>query len=215
MSKSRRPKPLRRFPPEVLDDAEVRSIIAAARGPAATVARTRALLVLLYRSGLRLNEALCLRPKDLSANAIRVLFAKGGRSRTVGIDPGAAPYLDDWLSARAAWSPPLDAPLFCTRSGGKIASAAVRRLLPELARLAGVRKRVHAHGFRHTHAAQLREEGVDIGVISKQLGHTSLLTTIRYLDHVAPTRVIETVARRSWPAGQTPPPSVPMISLTN
>ena len=202
-NRTRRPrqprrKPARRFPPEVLGDAEVRAVIDAARGPAESVARTRALLVLLYRSGLRLNEALSLRPKDVDRNSIRVLFAKGGRSRTVGIDPGAAPYLDAWLEARARRNPPPDAPLFCTRSGGKLQAASIRRLLPELGRRAGVAKRVHAHGFRHTHAAQLREEGVDIGVISKQLGHTSLLTTIRYLDHVAPTRVIETVAKRVW-----------------
>src|SRR5882724_10704911 len=49
--------------------------------------------------------------------------------------------------------------------------------------IAGIHKRVHAHGLRHTHAAQLQEEGVDIGIISKQLGHASISTTARYLDH--------------------------------
>jgi integrase len=61
-----------------------------------------------------------------------------------------------------------------------------------------VRRRVHAHGLRHTHAAQLRAEGVDIGIISRQLGHTSITTTARYLDHLAPTAVIEAMRRRSW-----------------
>jgi len=65
-----------------------------------------------------------------------------------------------------------------------VTTAYVRRLMPRLARKAGIDKRVHAHGLRHTHAAQLRAEGVDVGIISHRLGHKSLLTTIRYLDHI-------------------------------
>lgn len=63
-----------------------------------------------------------------------------------------------------------------------MAPAAVRMLLPTLAARAGRVKRVHAHGLRHTHASQLREEGLDIGLISKQLGHTRIETTARYLE---------------------------------
>jgi len=63
---------------------------------------------------------------------------------------------------------------------------------------AGIDKRVHAHGLRHTHAAQLRAEGIDIGIISKQLGHSSISTTARYLDHLAPRAVIETMRNRTW-----------------
>ena len=48
------------------------------------------------------------------------------------------------------------------------------------------------------HAAQLRAEGVDIAIISRQLGHSSITTTARYLDHIAPTAVIEAMRRRSW-----------------
>jgi len=71
-------------------------------------------------------------------------------------------------------------------------------LLPRLARKAGVVRRVHAHGFRHTHAAELRREGIDILVISKQLGHRNLLTTVHYLSNLAPTAVIEAIRGRSW-----------------
>ena len=63
---------------------------------------------------------------------------------------------------------------------------------------AGIEKRVHAHGLRHTHAAQLRTEGVDIAIISRQLGHASINTTARYLDHLAPTAVIEAMRSRAW-----------------
>ncbi len=74
----------------------------------------------------------------------------------------------------------------------------MRRLFPRLAARAGIEKRVHAHGLRHTHAAQLRAEGVDIGIISKQLGHSSIATTARYLDHIAPQDVIERMSERAW-----------------
>lgn len=71
-------------------------------------------------------------------------------------------------------------------------------MLPKLGKKAGIEKRVHAHGLRHTLAAELREEGEDIGIISKQLGHANIGTTSRYLDHVAPTRVIKAVSARKW-----------------
>jgi len=158
------------------------------------------LITLLYRCGLRVSEALALRSKDIdpAVGSIRVLFGKGGRSRTVGLDPGGMAVLSSWLAERVMLPVPPDSPVFCTASGRAVTTAYLRRLFPSLARKAGVGKRVHAHGLRHTHASQLRAEGVDIGVISKQLGHTSLLTTIIYLDHVAPVRVIEAVAKREW-----------------
>ena len=80
----------------------------------------------------------------------------------------------------------------------QLLDAYIRVLLPRLGRKAGIERRVHAHGFRHTHAAQLRAEGVDIGIISKQLGHRSIATTARYLDHIAPQQVIEAIRGRSW-----------------
>ncbi len=70
--------------------------------------------------------------------------------------------------------------------------------MPRLARRAGILKRVHAHGLRHTHAAQLRAEGVDIAVIKRQLGHSSIVTTVRYLDHLNPVAVVEAMRGRVW-----------------
>ena len=89
-------------------------------------------------------------------------------------------------------------PVFCTLHGQPMAAAYIRRLLKRLATRAGIDKRVHAHGFRHTHAAQLRAEGVDLAVISRQLGHASLTTTAIYLDHLAPKAVIDAMRKRSW-----------------
>ena len=242
--------PLRRLPPEILTDAEVCALMRARGCHARTGLRNRALIALLYRAGLRINEALSLYPKDLELadGSVRVLHGKGGRPRTVGLDPGAASIVERWLEARSRClamsfsrchnvtpsdekSPsvarrnsvlvlqPVDLPespfaghadsafsrrtfgrhpVFCTLRGGPIAAAYVRVMLKRLAARAGIEKRVHAHGLRHTHAARLRAEGVDIAIISRQLGHSSITTTARYLDHIAPTAVIEAMRRRCW-----------------
>ena len=196
----RRPKPKRRLPPEVLTDDEVRALMAACSPRAPTGLRNRALIAVMYRGGLRVSEALSLRPKDVDpiTGAVRVLFGKGGRARTAGLDAGALAVLARWMGARSAWCVNGVHPILCSRSGLPLATGYVRRLLPRLGRRAGIEKRVHAHGLRHTHAAQLRSEGVDIGIISKQLGHRSIATTARYLDHIAPVAVVEAINSRRW-----------------
>ena len=193
-------RPKRHLPPEVLTDAEVCALMRACGRYTPTGRRNRALLALLYRTGLRINEALSLYPKDLDLvdGSIRVLNGKGGRSRTVGLDPGAAAIIEHWLRVRKRLGLNGRNPVFCTLGGHGMSASYVRVLLKRLATRAGIDKRVHAHGFRHTHAAQLRAEGVDIAIISRQLGHTSITTTARYLDHIAPRAVIETMRGRSW-----------------
>ncbi|MCL4743302.1 MAG: tyrosine-type recombinase/integrase [Phycisphaerales bacterium] len=103
-----------------------------------------------------------------------------------------------WLDARARLGLNGRSPVFCTARGEPVTSSYVRRLLASLGARAGIEKRVHAHGLRHTHAAELRAEGVDIGIISKQLGHRSIATTARYLDHIAPWAVVEAIRGREW-----------------
>lgn len=194
----------RRLPPEVLTDEEIRRLMIACGDDKPVPVRNRALIALMYRAGLRVSEALDLHPKDvdLEAGAVRVLNGKGGRSRTVGLDPGAAAVVQAWLTVRAAEGVGDGFPLLCTWNGGRVSESYVRVLMARLRRKAGIAKRVHAHGLRHTHAAQLREEGVDIGIISKQLGHGSIATTARYLDHIAPLQVIRVMQCREWqPAG--------------
>jgi site-specific recombinase XerD len=74
----------------------------------------------------------------------------------------------------------------------------VRDMLKRKAARAGIEKRVHPHGLRHTHAAELVREGVPMNVIRDQLGHTSLATTDRYLRNVAPADVIGMGRARTW-----------------
>lgn len=194
-----------KYPAEVLTQEEVRRLIRACSGCAPTGVRNRALIAVLYRAGLRVSEGLDLRPKDVDreAGVVRVLHGKGDKARTVGMDPEAFALLERWLDRRAALGINGHATVFCTLKGGRLSSSYVRQLLPRLARKAGVEKRVHAHGLRHTMAAELRREGVDIEIIRRQLGHTSLATTARYLQHLEPGAVIETMATRTWDARRT------------
>ena len=190
----------RRFPPEVLTEAEVRALMDACGEGIPSCHRNRALIAVLYRGGLRVSEALALYPKDLdpATGAVRVLWGKGGRARTIGLDPGAFRLVEVWTRHRADLGLDARHPLFCTVRGGAMSSSYIRRLFNRLGEQAGIQKRVHAHRLRHTHAAQLRSEGVDIGIISKQLGHRSIATTARYLDHIAPWAVVEAMRGREW-----------------
>jgi site-specific recombinase XerC len=159
--------------------------------------RNRALIVVMWRAGLRLGEALALRPQDVdwSAQAIRVLHGKGDKARTVGIDRQALTVLREWFDVRG-----LDEtkPLFCTRGGDPIEQAYVRAMLPRLAQRAGVNKRVHAHGFRHTFAVELARERVPTSHIQMLLGHASLATTSVYLASLSPEEALDAVRGREW-----------------
>ncbi|MCA9282244.1 MAG: tyrosine-type recombinase/integrase [Phycisphaeraceae bacterium] len=191
------------LPIEVLTEDEARRLMDACGARSPTGLRNRALIALLYRAGLRVSEALALYPKDidLQRGIVRVLRGKNGYARTVGIDPAACAVIARWVEARRRMSRGVDwktVPLLCTTRGGAVSASYVRVLLPRLGMKAGIAKRVHAHGLRHTMAAELRAEGVDIAVISRQLGHRSITTTARYLDHIMPTAVIDAMRGRGW-----------------
>jgi site-specific recombinase XerD len=189
-----------RYPAEILTADEVRALIKACSNRAPTGVRNRALVVLLYRGGCRISEALRLRPKDLdrAAGTVTVLRGKGGTRRTIGLDPGAFAVVERWLDTRAKLGISGRTPIICTLKGKPVASAYVRALMPRLARRAGIEKRVHAHGLRHTHAAELALEGHPMNLIQAQLGHASLATTSRYLSHIAPAQLIAAMQSRTW-----------------
>lgn len=185
---------------EVLTPAEVLELIRQCSNRWPTGRRNRALVTLLYRSGIRINEALDLLPKDLDLHAgtIVVLHGKGDRRRVLGLDQPAQAALRAWVRTRGTLSVDKKAPLFCTMKGGAIDSSYIRQLLPRLATKAGIDKRVHAHGLRHTLAAEMAQEGVAMHVLQAVLGHTSLRTTSRYVDHLLPTEVIAAMQDRDW-----------------
>jgi site-specific recombinase XerD len=162
----------------------------------------------LYRAGLRVSEALALCVDDLRLDlpAITVREGKGRRSRIVGIDRDACTTIEQWLSERESLGLRAAGPLFCTMRAKRLQASYVRALLPRLASTAGISKRVHAHGLRHTHAAELALEGFPLNLIQAQLGHASLATTDRYLRHIAPAQLISAISGREW---QPPEPPVP------
>ena len=191
----------RKFPAEFLTTAEILSLMDACGGTDAIAMRHRALIVLLWRSGLRLAEALALRPSDIdqASLSIRVLHGKGDKARTTATDEHALRVINAWLTKRTElWHVDRNAPIICTRRGSSIRQSYVRRLLPLLAAKAGVQRRVHAHIFRHTFAVELSRSNVPVRDIQTLLGHSSLATTSVYLSSLSPEESLDHVRGRKW-----------------
>jgi site-specific recombinase XerD len=174
------------YPPEPLTPAEVAALLDQCSIRSATGCRNRAMITMLYRSGLRVSELLALRPSDvnLAQHSLRLLDTKTGEPQTRGFHPSADDSLARWMERRRELGH-RSGPLFCTLTdGGPMHATYVRLMLKRLATHAGIEKRVHPHGLRHTFAAELDAAGVSLSVISKLLGHHSVPTTARYLDHL-------------------------------
>jgi site-specific recombinase XerD len=190
-----------RYAIETLTPAEVTRLLKVCSSTAPTGIRNRAMLAIMWRAGLRVAELLALKASDIDSEAgtIRVLHGKGNRARIMGIDEGALAMVQVWIAARHRLGLSR-AVLFCTLGGKPVSDVYVRAMMKRLARKAGIDKRVHAHGLRHTHAFELAAEGVPVNVISRQLGHSSSAVTARYIDHVAPQDVITMGRARAWSA---------------
>ena len=190
-----------RYPPDPPPVEEIVAVMRAA-GDGVHGARMRALIVLLWRAGLRINEALTLTEHDLepSAGSVLVRHGKGGRRREVGMDPWGWEHLRPWLELRIAM--PVG-PLLCVvegRTRGRPwASDAARAQLRRVAAKAGVRRRFAPHQLRHAHAVELAHEGVPLTIIQRQLGHTNLGVTSIYLRGVDNAEIIATVHARKSP----------------
>lgn len=186
--------------PEPLTASEVSAIIGACSASSRTGIRNRALLTLLYRSGLRISEALEARPSDvnLADHSIRLLDTKSGKPQTRGFHPSADDALARWMDTRRQIGV-RNGTLFCTLKGSKVHPQYVRLLLKRLAASAGVEKRVHPHGFRHTFAVELERSGMPVTTISKLLGHSSVSVTSRYLDHLTNKQAVDALASVDLP----------------
>jgi len=180
----------------------VESLLAGCSSRAPTGIRNRALLLTLYRCGLRISEALALKPKDvdLDSATLVVLHGKGDRSRQLAFDASVVGALARWLDTRKGlgYNGRGSTPLFCTLDGGPVNAVYVRQMLSRLAAKAGIEKAVRPHGLRHTFAAELCREGVALNVIQQALGHSNAATTSRYLAHVAPEQLLSTMRARTW-----------------
>lgn len=194
----------RRFPPEILTSDEVNRLLAGCgRGVAGL--RNRAMIVVLWRCGLRIHELVALHPRDvdLDLGTVTVREGKGRKRRVVGIDAGGAAILERWMRTRSKLEVARGAPLFCTISvgnvGGPVGMPYFRTALARAGARAGIDKRVHPHGLRHTFAVELLREGVSLVHIQKLLGHSDLATTARYVDHLMPLEAVEAARARAWP----------------
>lgn len=194
----------RKLPPEPLTPSEVRQLLSAASNRSSSGIRLRALIGVMYGSGLRLGETLALFPKDIDTaqGIVRVGNGKGGKSRTVGLDPHAASLLDRWLDRRSTYGLNGRHPIFAQYTTGKtgqpIQPRYVRTALARLGDRAGLDKRVHPHGLRHSLAFDLAQRGVPSHAIQAQLGHASLAITDRYVKHLMPAEVIDVMRQRDW-----------------
>jgi len=197
----------RKFPPEVLTPAELCALMTAAythsRGCGL---RNQALLAIGARAGLRCAEVLALYPKDvdLEHGRIQVLHGKGNKRRVVALDPGACALVRRWTDQRRELGFDGSQPLFCVMVGptrGLALNAPyVSEQIKSWARYAGIEKRVHFHGLRHSYASYLLDSGVPIHFIKRMLGHSSIAITEHYADHISPSRVIELLHALEWPS---------------
>jgi site-specific recombinase XerD len=150
----------RRFPVEILTPGEIAALLDALPNSRAGI-RDAALIVLLWRAGLRIAEALALQIKDLdpAASTITVLRGKGAKRRVAVLDPVAVHYLARWLATRAELgADDQTVPLFCTtRADGPVRpmrASGFRETLKRNARRAGITRRVHPHCLRHARKAR-------------------------------------------------------------
>ena len=157
------------------DPPTVEEIVAVMRivGDRADGDRLRALIVLLWRAGLRISEALSLQESDLDRSRGAVLVRRGkGKRREVGMDRWAWDQLEPWLAIRRQL--PVGA-LLCVihgpTAGRHWEASAARKQLHHAALAAGVRRRFAPHQLRHAHAVEMAREGIPLPVIQRQLGH--------------------------------------------
>src|SRR6185436_4272887 len=181
--------------PRHLRPGEIENLLEAPSGSAVSdermARRDRAILELLYASGLRVSELVSLdwQAIDLSARVLRVR-GKGNKERMVPFGQPAADALRQWLevweSVRAGKAGVLPAgaesePVFLNfRGGGRLTDRSVRNILDRWVDQAAVARGVHPHTLRHTFATHLLEAGADLRTIQELLGHSSLSTTQKY-----------------------------------
>lgn len=172
--------------PRHLRPGEVEDLIEAPSGDEPLVRRDRAILELLYASGLRVSELVGLdwRDVDLSARMVRVM-GKGNKERMVPFGRPAAESLRRWLDVWEGVRDPIDPgddrePVFLNHSGRRLTDRSVRRVIDRWVDTAAVARGVHPHTLRHTFATHLLEGGADLRAIQELLGHSSLSTTQKY-----------------------------------
>jgi len=175
--------------PKALTEAEVASLLAAVGGGSAKALRDRAILELLYSTGMRISEltGLCLGDIQLVDGTLRA-FGKGSKERLVPVGRYARDALEDWLGPRgrsamapARWSRRTDAEaVFLNTRGGRLSRQGAWAVVRSYGDRIGLGPRLTPHVLRHSCATHMLEHGADIRVVQELLGHASVATTQVY-----------------------------------
>ncbi|MGC8668739.1 MAG: site-specific tyrosine recombinase XerD [Chthonomonadales bacterium] len=191
------PRKAHRKLPRTLSVSRTAKLVEAASGQRVKDLRDRALVELLYATGLRVSEAvgLRLRDVDLQEGWVRCV-GKGSKERIVPIGKPACGWLQDYLHARAAEGT-ASSYLFPGRGDRPLSRQEAWRVVKRCALRAGIGQRVTPHTLRHSFATHLLAGGADIRSIQEMLGHARLATTQIYA-HVDMDRVKDAY-RRSHP----------------
>ncbi|MDQ1394102.1 MAG: integrase/recombinase XerD [Acidimicrobiaceae bacterium] len=175
--------------PKALTEADVNMLLGAVVGEDATARRDRAILELLYGTGMRISELVGLSLHDLAldSDVVRVL-GKGSKERLVPLGRYARAALDDWLSAngRGVMSPvrwarrgDSDA-VFLNARGGRLSRQGAWGIVRRYGDEVGLGDRLTPHVLRHSCATHMLDHGADIRVVQELLGHASIATTQVY-----------------------------------
>jgi integrase/recombinase XerD len=175
--------------PKALSEAEVEALIASVVGDDAAARRDRAMVELLYGSGLRISElvGLSLGDLDLDAGMLRVL-GKGSKERVVPVGRLALKALGEWLDAGGRphleperWARRGDAEaLFLNQRGGRLSRQGAWAIIHRYGEKAGLGDRLTPHVLRHSCATHMLDHGADIRTVQELLGHASISTTQIY-----------------------------------
>jgi integrase/recombinase XerD len=189
--------------PKALSEDEIELLLDAVRGVDPRARRDRAILELLYATGLRISElvGLSLGDLDLDARLLRA-FGKGSKERLVPFGRAALAAIEDWLGphGRAQFVPPQfqrrsDAEaVFLSARGKRLTRQAAWTVVHNAAIAVGLQDHVTPHVLRHSFATHLLDHGADVRVVQELLGHASITTTQIY------TKVSQEHLRRVYQA---------------
>jgi integrase/recombinase XerD len=167
-------------------------------GPARFPARDRAILELLYASGLRVSEISTLRLTDVNLDAgyLRCM-GKGSKERVVPIGRPAIEALKEYFQSERGGS--MEETVFVSAKGGRLVRESIWRILQKRKRDSGVKGRVFPHAIRHSFATHLVEGGADLRYVQEMLGHSKISTTQVYTQ--VDRERLKAVHRRFHPRG--------------
>lgn len=176
---------LRRKIPEVLSYREIQSMLDVIDLSEPNGPRNRAIIEVLYACGLRVSELVNMRITNLFLDIGFVkIVGKNDKERLVPIGPEAVKYLRIYLESVRNLIPKIKKEdeniAFLNRRGGRLSRVMVFLIVKELAEMAGVKKNISPHTFRHSFATHLVEGGADLKAVQDMLGHESIITTEIY-----------------------------------